>query len=60
MNHISPYMLDCHNCGKIYLTKGEYERQLEDIKAKWKCPFCDSESNFNSALLEAYYFCGGQ
>lgn len=60
MNHISPYMLHCKECGKVYLTQSEYERQLEDLKATWKCPFCVGECDFNSELLEAYYHCGGQ
>jgi hypothetical protein len=39
-------------CGTQGLTQEQYERQLSNPWATWRCPCCDREADYNDELSE--------
>lgn len=52
-NQKTPYAVDCEGgCGKSYLSEEEYDRQMSNIDARWKCPKCGGEAWFDDDNYE--------
>jgi hypothetical protein len=57
----TPYAVTCPTHGRVYLTRGEYDRQMENGDVRWKCPRfvnvdpigpCGEESEFDDGNYE--------
>ena len=57
----TPYAVICHGpwdmpgggCGRVYLTKAEYDAQMNRPNSTWRCPRCRYEAEFDDANYEA-------
>ncbi len=56
VSHISPktpFAIDCYgDCGKVYLSEEEYDRQMMAVDSTWKCPICRCEAYFDDDNFE--------
>jgi len=51
----TPYAVDCRaKCGKVFLTKGEYIKQMYMPDAKWMCPKCNSDAEWDDDNYEEF------
>ena len=49
----TPYRIECPNCGSVYLSQAEYERQMREPALRWRCPLCAAEAEWDDANYEA-------
>lgn len=40
-------------CGTVSISKEEYERQMDNPYARWRCPKCGAEAEFEDEESEA-------
>ena len=50
----TPYALICKNCGQVFLTAKEYERQLMQPNRLWECPMCREAAAFDDKNMEKH------
>ncbi len=43
---------EIEGCGTQGLTQGQYDRQMTNPWATWRCPCCGGEADFNDELSE--------
>lgn len=48
----TPYQIICHEHGQVMLTETEYNRQMRDPNALWKCPICHQTAEFDDSHFE--------
>ena len=51
----TPWAITCHEHGLVFLTREEYNFQLDHPNAKWICPVCNrysywDDDNYEDAL----------
>jgi hypothetical protein len=51
-NPKSPYGIICDNCGKQGLTQQNYEKQMWNADALWKCPNCGDTATWDDDRYE--------
>lgn len=42
----------CQDCGQVFLTAEEYERQMANANQTWRCPRCGQEADWDDANYE--------
>ncbi len=50
----TPWAIICRIHDQVFLTRGEYERQMDDPNALWKCPICGRSAIWDDTNYEAY------
>ena len=50
----SPWLVRCPDCGERYLTREQYESQMDDADAIWHCPQCGEESIWDDDNYELW------
>lgn len=50
----TPWAVRCLTHGQVYLTRRQYEYQLERIDRFWRCPYCGRISKFDFDNFEAH------
>jgi len=50
----TPYAIICPTHKQVFLTHNEYVRQMEIPSARWKCPICQTISNWDDEPYEEY------
>jgi len=49
----TPYAVLCHGiCGQVFLTGAEYDLQMSDPDAVWRCPACGDSADFDDGQFE--------
>lgn len=49
------YAVICNkNCGKVFLTEREYNNQMLMPDARWCCPNCNSEAEWDDDNYESF------
>jgi hypothetical protein len=60
----TPYAIHClgiwdlpeaGNHGLVYLTEEEYDRQMSNPDATWRCPLCRYEADWDDDNYEEFY-----
>lgn len=52
----TPYAVHCKSkCGLIYLTTDEYNKQMYMPDAKWMCPKCGSDAEWDDDNYEDFF-----
>ena len=46
------WAVDCGECGRVPLSRKEYDKQLDRPDDKWRCPKCGSEAWFDGDCEE--------
>jgi predicted RNA-binding Zn-ribbon protein involved in translation (DUF1610 family) len=36
----TPFAILCPDCGQVFLTEDEYDRQMSAPDSRWQCPKC--------------------
>lgn len=52
----TPYRIVTACCGRVCLSRAQYERQLARAAAPWRCPEHGTRAEFDDAWYEGY--CG--
>lgn len=58
----TPYAIICYGhwdlpgygCGKVFLTKEEYNKQMAIPSKTWRCPNCRYEADFDNDNYESF------
>lgn len=48
----TPYRVWCKKCGPQFLSKTEYQRQMNNVNSRWKCPVCYCPSVWDDSWFE--------
>lgn len=54
-NAETPWAVTCPSHGKVFLDKSEYLKQLNNSNSEWKCPKCNSVSDWDDDHYETYW-----
>ena len=49
----TPWAVVCREHGQVFLTDKEYDAQMDDPDALWKCPLCGRQAEWDDDNYEA-------
>ena len=53
---MSSFAIICPLHGRVFLSHEEYDEQIRDTYAVWKCPRCGKSALFDDELYESHRF----
>ena len=55
LEDVTPYAVHCPFCGFQCLAKAQYARQMDHPDARWQCPQCGYDADWDDDWFESEY-----